>query len=71
MQGTKEKDFYTTGDLARMFGVKLWKVARLFEDGLVAQPQRFRNYRLIPKKQIPAIEKALRKRGYLTDDKQE
>lgn len=68
MAGTIDKDFYTTHEVAERFGCKRWQVQRIFEDGLLKEPPRIRNYRAIPKKQLPAIEKVLRKRGYLKDD---
>ena len=58
-------NFFTTGDLARLLGTKMWRVRRLFEDGTLPEPDRFAAKRAIPRESIPEIVDALRARGWL------
>ena len=53
------------GELADALGVQSWRIARLFELGILDEPPRISNRRIIPKSQIPAIVDALRERGWL------
>lgn len=56
----------TTGDVARELGVEQWQVRRLFQDGtLPPTPRAGGGVRIITPKQVPAIRKALIKRGFL------
>jgi DNA-binding transcriptional MerR regulator len=55
----------TIGAVAKHFGVTAWKVRRLFENGTLPQPARVGAYRVIPITDLPQIEAALRKCGYL------
>jgi hypothetical protein len=55
----------TIGAVARHFGVSAWKIRRLFESGILAEPARVGAYRVIPPEQLPEIEAALRACGYL------
>lgn len=57
--------YVTTGELGDHLGVQAWRIARLFELGILPEPQRIGNRRLIPKSMIPAIVDALRDRGWL------
>lgn len=65
---------YTLGDLARYFerelGVSLpvWKIRRLYERRLLPEPGRIGNYRVVDASDVPAIEDALKRCGYLPDD---
>jgi DNA-binding transcriptional MerR regulator len=56
---------YTTGAIARRLGIAEWKVRRIFERGLLPDPGRAGTYRLIPASDLPKVEDALRRAGYL------
>jgi DNA-binding transcriptional MerR regulator len=56
---------YTVGQIAARYGVPAWKVRRLFERGLVPQATRVGAYRVVPASELPVIEEALRRAGYL------
>ncbi len=53
--------FATTVDIADALGVQSWRVARLFELGILPEPPRASGRRLIPKSMVPTIADALRK----------
>ena len=55
----------TIGDVARMYGLPVWKVRRLFERGLLPPASRIGAYRVFDESEIPVIEAALRQAGYL------
>jgi DNA-binding transcriptional MerR regulator len=56
----------TIGTVAQHFDVAAWKVRRLYERGILPEPARVGRYRIIPANDLPRIEAALRKCGYLT-----
>jgi len=56
---------FTTGELGELLGVQAWRIARLFELGVLAEPPRIGGRRLIAKELIPAVADALRERGWL------
>jgi hypothetical protein len=58
-------DFSTTRQVADRYGTDVWRVRRLFEDGTFPEPAKFGGKRAIPSAMIPAIEAALRARGWL------
>ena len=60
-------EFTTIGEIAEAIGAQSWRIARLFELGLLPEPPRLSGRRIIEKSQIPAIENALRVRGWLRD----
>jgi hypothetical protein len=55
----------TTGELAETLGVQAWRVARLFELGILPDPPRVAGRRMIPKSMVPQVVDALRARGWL------
>jgi hypothetical protein len=59
--------YVTTGELGDILGVQAWRIARLFELGVLSEPQRIGGRRLIPKSMIPTMVMvdALRVRGWL------
>jgi len=61
----KTAPFVTTGELGDTLGVQAWRIARLFELGILPEPQRVAGRRLIPRSAIPAIVDALRARGWI------
>jgi len=56
------------GELAETLGVQSWRIARLFELGILDEPPRVSNRRIIPRSLILAIVDALRERGWLTGE---
>jgi len=63
MLATKTPSYLTTGELGDALGIQAWRIARLFERGLLPEAQRIGGRRLIPKSLIPVIVDALRARG--------
>ena len=57
----------TTREIAEFFGVEIWRVQRLFEDGTLPEPDRFGGKRAIPRDALPQIVDALRARGWLPE----
>jgi hypothetical protein len=62
---TKTLPYVTTGELGDNLGVQAWRIARLFELGVLPEPQRIGGRRLIPRSAIPSVIDALRDRGWL------
>ena len=67
MEGKKEGEriWYTWGGVARRFGCRLWQVRRLYERGLLEPAQRAGHLRVVSEADLPVIEAALRRAGYL------
>lgn len=61
-------DIFSTQQVADLFGVKCWRIQRLFESGDLNEPRRFAGKRAIPKELLPAIIDALRGRGWLPNE---
>jgi DNA-binding transcriptional MerR regulator len=55
----------TLGDVARHFGIQSWMVRRLFERGILPEPERVGSYRVFREGDLPAIGEALRTHDYL------
>jgi len=55
----------TIGAVADQFDVPAWQVRRLYERGLLPPADRLGPYRVIDHADLPKIEAALRKAGYL------
>ena len=53
------------GEVASRLNVQSWRIARLFELGVLDEPPRLSNRRVIPESLVPSIQEALRKRGWL------
>jgi DNA-binding transcriptional MerR regulator len=62
---TEQSPVLTVGDVARHFGIPIWRVRRLYEKGILPPPPRAGLYRLVPAGDLPRIEEALRQAGYL------
>ena len=58
--------YLSLGELGDTLGVQSWRIARLFELGLLPEPPRIGRRRVIPKAMIPEIVDALRARGWLS-----
>lgn len=56
---------FTCGELGDTLGVQAWRIARIFEVGIVDEPPRVGGRRLIPQALIPEIVDALRAKGWL------
>jgi hypothetical protein len=59
--------YYTIGKVATHFGVQTWWIRRCIERKLLHEPKRVGAYRVWVESDLPAIEAALRKAGYLKD----
>ena len=57
--------YLTIGQLGDTLGVQCWRIARLFELGILPEPPRAGRARLIHKSRVPAIVDALRERGWM------
>jgi hypothetical protein len=55
----------STGELARHFGCAPWQTRRLFERGLLPPARRMGRYRYVAVTDLPAVEAALIRAGYL------
>ena len=55
----------TLGAVAKLYGVRLWQVRRLYERGILPEPERVARYRVVPRDDLPRIEATLRACGYL------
>jgi hypothetical protein len=60
-------DTLTLGDVARRFGCDLWQVRSLYTRGILPEPARVGIYRTVKEDDVPAIEAALRKAGYIPE----
>lgn len=65
MKAIKSPPYVTTGELGDSLGVQSWRIARLFELGVLSEPQRIGGRRLIPRSMICDVVDALRSRGWL------
>jgi predicted site-specific integrase-resolvase len=59
--------FFSTREVAELFGTETWRVRRLFEDGTLKEPGRFAGKRAIPREALPQILDALRSRGWIRE----
>lgn len=62
-----KNEILTTADVAKELGVHQWQVRRLFSDGNLPEPPKVRGYRVIQRKEIGKIRKALVARGFLKE----
>jgi DNA-binding transcriptional MerR regulator len=58
----------TLGSVAQRCGCKAWQVRRLFERGLLPPAPRIGSYRVVAVEDLPKVELALRKAGYLKEE---
>jgi len=59
------KGYLTVGEAADRCGVQCWRLRRLFERGLLDEPERVGHARLIPEGDMPRVRAALEAAGYL------
>src|SRR5262249_33730255 len=57
--------YLSLGEVAARYGVDLWKVQRLFRRRLLPAPPRVGPFRVIRTDQLPKVEAALVRAGYL------
>lgn len=55
------------GAVARQYGIPVWRIRRVFERGLLPEPDRVGPWRVISQGDLPALEAALRQAGYLRE----
>jgi hypothetical protein len=60
-------NFFSTQDVARLLGVQRWQIQRIYENGVLPEPQRFAGKRMISGTDLPPLIDALRTRGFLPD----
>ena len=60
-----ESPCLTLGPASRLLGCHTWQLRRLFERGLLPEPPRVGAYRVIAVEDLPKVEEALRRAGYL------
>ena len=65
MHTTVSYSYLSLGELADLLSVQSWRVARLFELGILPEPMRIAGRRMIPKDMVPAVVDALRAKGWL------
>jgi hypothetical protein len=53
------------GDISRHFDRPIWMIRRVFTRGFLPEPKRVGVYRVVRAKDLPAVEAALRRAGYL------
>ena len=71
METKLARPFLSTGELGELLGIQAWRIARLFELGVVAEPVRVAGRRTIPAALVPEIVDALRARNWLPLDQLE
>jgi hypothetical protein len=62
---------YSTGDVAKIFDTDVWRIRRLYEDGMLQEPSRLAGKRAIPSESIPSIVDALREKHWLAPPKKQ
>jgi DNA-binding transcriptional MerR regulator len=55
----------TMGQVAARYGVQQHHVRRIFQRGLLPEPLRVGAYRVVPVEDLPKVEAALRRAGYI------
>ena len=65
MPDTTSPPYLSLGELGDLLSVQSWRIARLFELGILPDTPRIGGRRVIPKSMIPQIVDALRERGWM------
>jgi hypothetical protein len=65
MSESDGKPGWTLGDIARRYDRPVWMVRRLYERGSLEEPARVGGYRVVPPADLPLVEAAMRRAGYL------
>jgi hypothetical protein len=58
---------FTTGQVAKRLGVEVWQLLRTIRLGHLAEPIRLGHFRVWVADDLPRVEAALRKAGYLKE----
>jgi hypothetical protein len=66
MHTNNSRSYLSLGEVADLLTVQSWRIARLFELGVLPEPQRVAGRRMIPKEMVLEVAEALRARGWLT-----
>jgi DNA-binding transcriptional MerR regulator len=72
---SSDPPLHTVGTVARRYGCRPWQVRRIFARGLLPPALRVGAYRVFAAADLPCIEEALRRAGYIpqgsevTDDR--
>jgi hypothetical protein len=64
----KGQRVFTAGQLGTHFGVPYWQVDALWRRGLLPEAERVGSYRVVPECDLPKVEAALRRGGYLKEE---
>ena len=56
--------YLSIGEVADLLNVQSWRIGRLFELGLLPEPERVAGRRMIPKSMVPKVIDALRAKGW-------
>ena len=67
---TAPAELLTLGQVGDHYRIQGWKVARLFDRGILPPPRKVGVYRVVSRDQLPVIEEALRRAGYLPAERQ-
>ena len=60
------RSYLSLGEVADLLSAQSWRIARLFELGVLPEPERVAGRRMIPREMVPEVAEALRNRGWLT-----
>jgi AraC-like DNA-binding protein len=60
-----EPRYLTMGEVAERLHCQAWRVARVFQRGLLPETPRVGRYRVVREDQVPEVKRALEKAGYL------
>ena len=58
------RPYLSLGEVADLLSVQSWRIARLFELGVLPEPERIAGRRMIPSEMISEVANALRARGW-------
>jgi hypothetical protein len=55
----------TTGDLSKRFAIPTWQILQTIRRGFLAEPARVGIYRVFTEQDLPRVQQALERAGYL------
>jgi hypothetical protein len=64
MHTNHSRPYLSLGEVADLLSVQSWRIARLFELGVLPEPGRVAGRRMIPNDMVPEVADALRARGW-------
>jgi len=68
MDATLDRSFLSLGQVATRFDCRTWQVRRIYERGLLPEPDRLGIYRIIWADKLDQVEAALRAAGYIGEE---